>query len=90
LAPVLPHGRGAALRRDGVAYRLAKHVAPARPHGNALPPKRLSPPVLRPTAARELLLHGVDRAVIALWLGPESVETTHRYLHASLALQEPA
>ena len=38
----------------------------------------------------ELLLHGVDRAVIALWLGHESVETTQRYLHASLELKEQA
>lgn len=36
------------------------------------------------------LLHGVDRAVIALGLGHASVETTHRSVHASLALKEPA
>jgi integrase len=31
---------------------------------------------------------GVDRAVIALWLGHESVETTQIYLDADLALKE--
>ena len=31
----------------------------------------------------ELLHSGVDRAVIALWLGHESVETTYIYLHAN-------
>jgi integrase/recombinase XerD len=36
----------------------------------------------------ELLLAGVDRALIALWLGHESVETTQMYLHANLALKE--
>jgi hypothetical protein len=37
------------------------------------------------------LLHaGVDTAVIALWLGHESVETTHIYLHADLAIKERA
>jgi integrase len=36
----------------------------------------------------ELLLAGVDRAVIALWLGHESVETTQIYLEANLALKE--
>jgi integrase len=36
----------------------------------------------------ELLQVGVDRAVIALWLGHESVETTQMYLDANLALKE--
>jgi site-specific recombinase XerD len=38
--------------------------------------------------AMTLLLAGVDRAMIALWLGHESVETTQIYLHANLALKE--
>ena len=38
----------------------------------------------------ELLQNGVDRSVIALWLGHESVETTYIYLHADLALKEQA
>jgi integrase/recombinase XerD len=33
---------------------------------------------------------GVDRAVIALWLGHEQVETTQIYLHADLALKQQA
>ena len=35
----------------------------------------------------ELLQAGVDRAVIALWLGHESVETTQIYLDANLAIK---
>ena len=35
-----------------------------------------------------LLQNGVDRGVIALWLGHESVETTYVYLHADLRLKE--
>ena len=38
----------------------------------------------------ELLQNGVDRAVIALWLGHESVETTYVYLHADLKLKQKA
>ena len=38
----------------------------------------------------ELLQGGVDRAVIALWLGHESVETTQIYLDADLSLKEQA
>jgi integrase/recombinase XerD len=46
--------------------------------------------VLRHTAAMELLQSGVDRSVIALWLGHESMETTQIYLHADLELKEQA
>jgi len=88
--PVFPNASGGVLSRDGVAYLLAKHVATARQHCDALPHKHVTPHVLRHTAAMELLQHGVDRAVIALWLGHESVETTQRYLHASLELKEQA
>jgi site-specific recombinase XerD len=38
----------------------------------------------------DLLQHGVDRSVISLWLGHESVETTQMYLHADLQLKEAA
>ena len=36
----------------------------------------------------ELLQAGVDRTLIALWLGHESVETTQIYLDADLAIKE--
>ena len=36
----------------------------------------------------ELLQSGVDRTLIALWLGHESVETTQIYLDANLAIKE--
>lgn len=52
--------------------------------------KNVTPHVLRHTAAMELLQHGIDRSVIALWLGHESVETTQMYLHADLRLKEQA
>jgi integrase len=38
----------------------------------------------------DLLHHGVDRSVIALWLGHESAETTQIYLHADMLLKEKA
>jgi integrase/recombinase XerD len=52
--------------------------------------KRVSPHVLRHSTAMELLNHGVDQSVIALWLGHESVETTQVYMHADLRLKEKA
>ena len=52
--------------------------------------KRVTPHVLRHTAAMQLLQHGIDRSVIALWLGHEGTATTHRYIEANLALKEQA
>ncbi len=38
----------------------------------------------------QLLQNGVDRTVIALWLGHESVETTQMYIHADMQVKEKA
>jgi len=46
--------------------------------------------VLRHTTAMRLLHAGVDIAVIALWLGHESIETTRIYLFADLDLKQKA
>ena len=88
--PVFPNQRGGALSHDGLAYVVAKHLAVARTACPSLRKKRVTPHVLRHTAAMELLRNGVDRSVIALWLGHESVETTYIHLHADLALKEKA
>jgi len=88
--PLFPTTRGGSLSRDAVEYLLAKHVAVARQACSSLMRKRVSPHVLRHSAAMDLLQHGVDRSVIALWLGHESIETTQMYLHASLELKESA
>jgi site-specific recombinase XerD len=87
---LFPSSRGGPLSADGVQHLLARHVAEARKSSTALRNKRVSPHVLRHAAAMELLQAGVDRAVIALWLGHESVETTQIYLDADLALKEQA
>lgn len=87
---LFPNARGQPLSHDGLAYLLAKHVATAR-HGCAsLVNKRVSPHVLRHSLAMELLQHGVDRSVIALWLGHETVDTVQVYLHANLEIKEQA
>ena len=87
---LFPSTRGGRLSADGVQHLLARHVAKARKTCPSLRKKRVSPHVLRHAAAMELLQAGVDRAVIALWLGHESVETTQIYLDADLALKEQA
>src|ERR1700744_3376610 len=87
---LFPSPRGGPLSADGVQHLLARHVAQAWKKCASLRKKRVSPHVLRHAAAMELLQGGVDRAVIALWLGHESVETTQIYLDADLALKEQA
>lgn len=87
---VFPNVRGGKLSPDGVQYLLAKHLSVAKQTCLSLNTKRVSPHVLRHTAAMELLEAGVDLSVIALWLGHESVETTQMYLDANLALKERA
>ena len=89
-SPLFPNQRGGSLSHDGLAYALAKHLAVARTTCPTLKRKRVTPHVLRHTAAMDLLQNGVDRAVIALWLGHESVETAYIYLHADLKLKEAA
>ncbi len=87
---LFPTARGGQLSRDAVEDLLTKHVRTASLHSPSLKQKRVSPHVLRHSAAMDLLQHGVDRSVIALWLGHESVETTQMYLHANLKLKEAA
>jgi site-specific recombinase XerD len=88
--PLFPNARRTHLSPDGIEYIVAKHVALAKRHCSSLERKRVTPHVLRHTAAMELLKSGVDRALIALCLGHESVETTQMYLAADLALKEKA
>jgi integrase/recombinase XerD len=52
--------------------------------------KKVTPHVLRHTAAMRLLKAGMDTTVIALWLGHEQVETTQVYVHADLQVKEQA
>ncbi len=88
--PLFPNARSGQLSPDGIEYIVGKHVVAARRHCSSLKRKRVTPHVLRHTAAMELLKAGVDRAVIALCLGHESVETTQMYLSADLELKERA
>ena len=88
--PLFPNTRGSQLSRDGVEYLLAKHVKVAMKQCPTLKKKKISPHVLRHSTAMDLLHHGVDRTVIALWLGHEKVETTQIYLHADMKLKEQA
>src|SRR6266568_4075376 len=88
--PLFPSRRGSPLSRVAVERLLAKHADAAQRTCPSLHGKRVTPHVLRHTAAMSLLQAGVDSAVIALWLGHQDISTTGIYLHADLALKEKA
>jgi site-specific recombinase XerD len=87
---LFPSAKGERLSVHGVQYLLNKHRITASSTCPSLRQKRVTVHRLRHTMAMDLLQSGVNRAVIALWLGHESVETTQIYLDASLAMKEQA
>lgn len=86
--PLFPNSQGARMSSDCFQYLLRKYALAAGETVPSLNGKRVSPHVLRHSAAIQLLLSGVDRSLIALWLGHQSVETTQIYLDANLAMKE--
>ncbi len=80
-----PSARGRRLSRHGVSYLLSRAASRAAP---GCPSIRGN--LIRHSTARHLLQAGVDLAVIALWLGHESLETTHGYVEADLTMTENA
>jgi len=88
--PLFPNARGVRLTRNGVSYLLSSHAKTAQTECPSLNKKRVTPHVLRHTTAMDLLQQGVDRSVIALWLGHETMETVQLYIHANLKIKEEA
>jgi len=88
--PLFITRRGTPLSRDALERRIAKYTAIAAQSCPALLEKKVSPHVLRHSAAMRLLSAGVDTSVIALWMGHENTATTQVYIHADLALKERA
>ena len=89
-ASLFVSNRGERLSRDAVERMVRAHVTTASKTCRSLRAKRVTPHVLRHSAAMQLLQNGVDRTVIALWLGHESVETTQMYIHADMQIKEKA
>jgi site-specific recombinase XerD len=88
--PLFPSIRGSRLSRDALEHLVRKYCVTASHACASLAGKRVSPHTLRHSTAMELLHNGVDQAVISLWLGHESVETTQIYIHADMRLKEKA
>lgn len=89
-AIMFPTTSGTQLSRDAVAKLVTKHARHAATGCPSLAGKNITPHTLRHTCAMLLLQSGVDQAVIALWLGHASTQTTDIYLHADMTLKEKA
>jgi site-specific recombinase XerD len=89
-APLLPNRNGRAMTRSNVNKRLAIAVARAAEVYPNLARRRISPHSVRHSTAMHMLQAGVAFSVIALWLGHESMTTTHRYVEADLAMKKAA
>jgi len=49
--------------------------------------KSISPHTFRHTVALNLLQSGIDISTIAIWLGHESILTTHKYMEADMEMK---
>jgi integrase len=76
---VFPSCRNGRLSADALQRLVSKHIAAAAARCPSLAEKKVTPHTLRHSTAMEMLRRGVDRSVIALWLGHESMETTQIY-----------
>lgn len=88
--PLFSTRTGRRLSHDAVEARVAVYKAIASQRCPDLGTKKLTPHVLRHTCAMNLLRHGVDVAVIALWLGHSDIRSTDAYLHADMTIKERA
>ena len=88
--PLFPTRQGRPLSRYAIGLLVAKYADTAAGSCPSLTAKRVTPHVLRHTAAMLWRAKGVDLATIALLLGHESVQTTAIYQHADSALKEEA
>jgi site-specific recombinase XerD len=89
-SPLLPNAGGTFMSRSGVAQRLRLAVARASTKHPDLKSVHVSPHTIRHTTAMHLLQSGVDLSMIAMWLGHESIQTTHQYLDADLESKREA
>ena len=79
-----------ALTRSGVRFRIEKLLLMASHECPSLLEKNISVHTFRHSVAMNLLQAGVDISTIAIWLGHNSIETTHKYMVADLEIKRKA
>lgn len=81
---------GENLTRSGVRFRINKLIREASKNSPTLTEKNISAHSFRHSVAMNLLTSGVDISSIAIWLGHESIETTHKYMVADMDMKRKA
>lgn len=79
---------GDELTRSGVRYRIDCLAEKAQKTSPGLRDKNISPHTFRHSTALHLLQSGVDISTIAIWLGHESINTTHKYMEADIEMKQ--
>jgi site-specific recombinase XerD len=87
-APVFPTIHGLKMSADAFQYLIKKYTKEAVKQCPSLKLKKVTPHVLRHTAAMRMLQAGIDLASIALWLGHESIKTTYIYQGADIEMKK--
>ena len=75
------------LTRSGVRYRLECLVKKASKLTPSMNLKTITPHTFRHSVALNLLQSGIDISTIAIWLGHESIVTTHKYMEADMEMK---
>jgi site-specific recombinase XerD len=87
---VFRNAQGEPITRFGVDHVLKKHATAAAARVPSLRHRRVSPHVIRHTAAVHLLNSGVDVNVIRSWLGHVDLRTTNIYAEIDLTTKRKA
>ena len=78
------------LTRSGARTRIDEIVKRATAKHLSLCKTRITPHTFRHSTAMTMLAAGIDISTIAIWLGHEGIQATHRYMIADMKIKEDA
>lgn len=78
------------LTRSGARSRLESAMRAAIEDHKELAGKNANPHIFRHSTAMAMLGAGIDISTIAIWLGHENIQTTHKYMVADMSIKEDA
>lgn len=79
---------GSPITRSGVAQRIGLLASLASRNIESLSSKRVTPHTFRHTCAMNMIQSGVGIETVAMILGHESIETTHKYVVSDIEMKK--